>query len=302
MARYLDPKVDFLFKKIFGENKELVISFLNSLLPLHEDQEIVTIEYLTPEQVPSTPLGKNSVVDVRCTDNAGRVFIVEMQSEWTNVFRKRLLLNGSKAVVRQLDKKFMEDSAKQFLEFKPVYVLAIVNGTFSQGKNWYHHLQIIDSRNPDVIIDGLDFVLVELPKFTPDMWTKVHKRLTVLWLRFLKEIEGYYKTLPEEFSSNELIYSAIKICEAAAFSPEELYAYERAEEQMMWDNSIKYLEDNAIKSKIIIKEKDKALEEKDKALEEKEKALEERDKALEAKDQTIEEMQKEIERLKAKQR
>jgi len=75
--------------------------------------------------------------------------------------------------------------------------------------------------------------------------------LTVLWLRFLKEIEGYHKELPEEFASNELIYSAIKMCEVAAFSPEELYAYERAEEQMMWDNSIKYLEDNAIKSKII---------------------------------------------------
>ena len=37
MARYLDPKVDILFKKIFGENKELVISFLNSLLQLRED-------------------------------------------------------------------------------------------------------------------------------------------------------------------------------------------------------------------------------------------------------------------------
>ena len=301
MARYLDPKVDILFKKIFGENKELVISFLNSLLPLREEQEIVTIEYLTPEQVPHTPLGKNSIVDVRCTDNEGRSFIVEMQSEWTNIFRKRLLLNGSKAVVRQLDKKLKEDRAKPFLELKPVYVLAIVNSDFSQGKDWYHHLQIIDSKNPDVVIDGLDFVLVELPKFTPDTWTQAHKRLTVLWLRFLKEIDGYYEELPEEFASNELIYSAIKMCEAAAFSPEELYAYERAEEQVMWENSIKYLEDNAIKSKIIIEEKDKALEEKDKALEEKDKALEAKDKALDAKDKTIEAMQQEIERLKAKQ-
>ena len=66
MTKYLDPKVDFLFKKIFGENKELVISFLNSLLPLEEEQEIIKIEYLSPEQVPNTVLGKNSIVDVRC--------------------------------------------------------------------------------------------------------------------------------------------------------------------------------------------------------------------------------------------
>ena len=72
MAKYLDPKVDFLFKKIFGENKELLISFLNSFLPLEDEQEVVEIEYLSPELVPVTPLGKNSIVDVRCMDNHGR--------------------------------------------------------------------------------------------------------------------------------------------------------------------------------------------------------------------------------------
>ena len=112
MAKYLDPKIDVLFKKIFGENKELLISFLNSLLPIKDDQEIVAIEYLSPEQVPGTILGKNSIVDVKCTDNTGRAFIVEMQSEWSNVFRKRLLVNGSKAVVRQLDKEYRIDRAK----------------------------------------------------------------------------------------------------------------------------------------------------------------------------------------------
>jgi hypothetical protein len=73
----LDPKIDVLFKKkIFGENKEVLISFLNSLLPLKEGQEIESIEYLSPEQVPRTALGKNSIVDVKCTDNEGRAFIV----------------------------------------------------------------------------------------------------------------------------------------------------------------------------------------------------------------------------------
>ena len=31
MAKYLDPKADLTFKKVFGEHKELVISFLNAL-------------------------------------------------------------------------------------------------------------------------------------------------------------------------------------------------------------------------------------------------------------------------------
>ena len=274
MAKYLDPKVDVLFKKIFGENKELVISFLNSLLPLQEGQEILSIEYLSPEQVPKTPLGKNSIVDVRCTDNTGRAFIVEMQSEWSNVFRKRLLVNGSKAVIRQMDKKSKKDRAKEFQELKPVYVLAIVNDTFSQGKDWYHHLKIMDSRNPDVVIDGLDFVLVELPNFTPDTWTYAHKQLAVIWLRFLKEIDGYDGKPPKELTSNKLIRSAIKLCEEAALTPEERYAYERAEEEVIWQNSIKSLENSAIEGRKLLAESKKELAESKKELAEKDKALE----------------------------
>ena len=312
MAKYLDPKIDVLFKKIFGENKELLISFLNSLLPLQDKQEIVTIEYLSPEQVPNTALGKNSIVDVKCIDNDGRAFIVEMQSEWSNVFRKRLLVNGAKAIVRQMDKKYVTDKAKQFQELKPVYVLAIVNGSFSQGDDWYHHLQITDSKAPKLVIEGLDYILLELPKFTPATWNRAHKKLAVLWLRFLKETEGYYEQLPAELASNELIHSAIKICQESALSLSERYAYEHAIDEAMMQNSIKGLEDEVVEvrktltenAKIIerkdkiIEKNAKALKENAKALKENAKALKENAKALEAKDKTLEEKNKEIEKLK----
>ena len=34
MGRFLDPKADLTFKKVFGEHKHLVMSLLNALLPL----------------------------------------------------------------------------------------------------------------------------------------------------------------------------------------------------------------------------------------------------------------------------
>ena len=42
MAKYLDPKADVTFKKVFGEHKNLVISLLNALLPLDWFQTIPT--------------------------------------------------------------------------------------------------------------------------------------------------------------------------------------------------------------------------------------------------------------------
>ena len=59
--KYLDPKADLTFKKVFGEHPDLVISLLNALLPFEtEDEKIVSVEYLPAELFPETPLKKNS--------------------------------------------------------------------------------------------------------------------------------------------------------------------------------------------------------------------------------------------------
>ena len=39
--RYLDPKADRTFKKVFGEHPDLVISFLNALLPFKHEEEMI---------------------------------------------------------------------------------------------------------------------------------------------------------------------------------------------------------------------------------------------------------------------
>ena len=263
MPKYLDPKNDLLFKKIFGEHKELLISFLNAFLPLG-DKEVTHIEYLSPEQVPITPLGKNSIVDVRCTENTGRMFIVEMQMEWSNIFRKRLLINGSKAVIKQIGKESIDDKMKQFIELEPVYIITVINSNFSTGIDWYHHLQIIDHKNTDVIIEGLDYILLELPKFKKETWSLAEKKMAVLWLRFFKEIAGYFENIPEELKSNKLISAAIEMCQLSALSPEEMDIYDRYEDQARWQASIKGSEDSVIQNKKTIEEKDKTIEEKDK--------------------------------------
>ena len=54
MARYLDPKADLTFKRIFGEHPELLISFLNAVMPFESDRYIVSVEYLPVELAPDT--------------------------------------------------------------------------------------------------------------------------------------------------------------------------------------------------------------------------------------------------------
>lgn len=62
--KYLDPKTDLTFKKIFYKHPDLLISLLNALLPLSDDEQIKSIKYLPTELVPQLYLHKNSIVDV----------------------------------------------------------------------------------------------------------------------------------------------------------------------------------------------------------------------------------------------
>lgn len=218
--RYLDPKADLTFKKIFGEHKDLLISLLNALLPLADDEQIESVEYLSPELVPETYVGKNSIVDVRCRDVKGRQFIVEMQMLWTEAFKQRVLFNASKAFVRQLDKK------RKYELLQPVYSLNLVNETFMKDypDEFIHNYSVVHEFHSDEIIEGLHFTFVELPKFQAHSLKE--KKMAVLWLRFLTEIDEQTKQAPQELLDNPETRKALKAVEESAMTKNELLVYE----------------------------------------------------------------------------
>ena len=220
-GKYLDPKADLTFKLVFGEHPDLVMSLLNALLPLDEDGQITSVEYWPSELVPENPGKKDSVVDVRCTDQRGRQFIVEMQLYWNEFFQQRVLLNASKAVVRQLDK------GMNYKLIQPVYCLNLVNdiGFESDPDEFYHDYAIVNVEHSDRIIEGLRFVYVELPKFKPK--TIAEKKMAVLWLRFLTEINLTTENAPAELLENELTKKALSIVERSAMSEAQLNSYEK---------------------------------------------------------------------------
>ncbi len=222
--RYLDPKNDLTFKRIFGEHPHLCMSLLNSLLPLDESQQIVSLEYQTGEMVPEIPLLKNSIVDVRCTDKMGRQFIVEMQMFWSESFKSRVVFNASKAYVKQLD------SAKEYKLLQPVYALSLVNENFERDtEEYYHNYKIVNVNNIEKRIEGLEFVFIELPKFKSKNITE--KKLAVLWLKFLTEISDGSETIPAELFEDALIKEALQYLENSSYSKDQLMQYDK-----YWDS------------------------------------------------------------------
>ena len=218
--KYLDPKADLTFKKVFGEHPELVKSLLNALLPFKsEEEEITSVTYLTPEMVPQTPTRKYSIVDVRCEDAQGRQFIVEMQMVWSVEFKQRVLFNASKAYVKQLNR------GEDYSLLKPVYSLNLVNEVFEpELDDYYHYYHLVHEEHTEKVIDGLHLVFVELPKFTPHTFTE--KKMQVLWLRYLTEIDENTKEIPAELLANPEIAKAVSEIEESAYTEEELLGYD----------------------------------------------------------------------------
>lgn len=222
-VKYLDPKADLTFKKVFGNHPDLLISLLNALLPLEEDQQIQSIEYLPTELIPVDPIHKDTIVDVRCKDVQGRQFVVEMQMAWTDAFKQRVLFNASKAYVSQAE------IGTKYEDLQPVYSLNLVNEIFVKNiDECIHNYHIVHDKYTDKVIEGLCFTFIELPKFTPHTITE--KRMTILWLRFLTEINDKTKEVPAELLENPEINKALEEVKISAFTDAELRAYDK-----FWD-------------------------------------------------------------------
>ena len=224
LMKYLDPKADLTFYKVFGEHPDLMKSLLNALLPFKsEEEEITSVVYLTLGIMPKTPLQKYRVLAVRCEDAKGGQFIVEIQIIWSKEFMQRVFFIDSKAYVNY------PSLSEDYSLLKPVYSLNLVNEVFEpELDDYYHYYHLVHEEHTDKVIDGLHLVFVELPKFTPHTFTE--KKMQVLWLRYLTEIDEKTKTVPAELLANPEIAKAVSEIEESAYTEEELLGYDE-----FWD-------------------------------------------------------------------
>ncbi|GBU08967.1 hypothetical protein AwWohl_01050 [Gammaproteobacteria bacterium] len=214
---HLSPRADIVFKKIFVKNSDLLISMLNDLLMFEDDRCIKTLKYLSPEQTPNFMGLKNSTVDVKCTDQEDRIFLIEMQMVWNDIFDKRVLYNSCKAYADQVkagDEKYT---------LYPVYSLNIVNTNFrSDTSGYYHHYTIKDDLENAVQLPGLEFVFIELAKFTKNP-NVGNPRFKNIWLKMLTITDT--TKIDQELLDNDLTSRAIDLTEEAYFTKEEREIY-----------------------------------------------------------------------------
>jgi len=91
LSKFLDPKLNLTFKKIFGteKNKNILIHFLNDILGFTEIDTIQEVEFLSTYMDPEIASDKQSIVDVLYRDSSGFRYVIEMQLARDRSFEKR---------------------------------------------------------------------------------------------------------------------------------------------------------------------------------------------------------------------
>lgn len=215
---FLSPTIDIAFKKLFGsqERKELTISFLNSVLERKEGELITHVQINDNANIPETFDKKVSFVDVNCTDQSGKRYIIEVQVVNERNFIERSQYYTSFFLSRQLEPR------APYQKLVPVIFVGVVCFDLFDHTNYLSHHLIMDNKTCEQTMDLLEFHYIELSKF--------HKTLDELtadvdkWIYFLKEADRLDE-IPRQLQSIEEMVEAFSILERARWTEGEFMEY-----------------------------------------------------------------------------
>ncbi len=244
--KLLDPKSDFLFKRLFADNPTLLIDLLNAILPLEDP--ITEIEYLPAELVPYERNSKLSIVDVRCSDAFGRHFIVEMQMAFQPFLHKRMLYNASKVLSRQLSQ------TQQYDEIGNVYTLCFIDQVAEKGiDEWFHHYVIKHKKYEERQMLGMEWFFIELGKWKKNFNFKNPERKS-LWLTFLTQPSKILEMMtPAELAEFNEIREALDIVNASQYTEAQINGMEKyLDEVRSYHSGIAYAKNEGIQEGVEI--------------------------------------------------
>ena len=231
-GKFLDPKNDIAFKKIFGseKNKDILIHFLNDMLSFKHKKPIQDVTFLKTHQDPDIYIKKESIVDVLCQDEDGNKYVVEMQVAEHDGFIKRAQYYAAKAYIAE-----MKRGDPSYENLKEVIFLSIADFVLFPDKEAYKSDHIIlDNETYENDLKDFSFTFLELPKFKLEKHEL--KTMTEKWAYYFKNAPT---TMEEDLI--EIFKDDPAICHAY----EELNRFHWTDEEMQfYESDIKRIRDN----------------------------------------------------------
>lgn len=183
MNRLLDPKVDFVFKRIFGseENKDVLLAFLNETFKASQGELLKEITLVNPYIDKNALDDKLSILDIRAVTEDRKQINIEIQLFNHHNIEKRTLYYWSKLYEEQLGE------GQNYRYLKKTITINIINFRYLPGEQYHNIFHLREDRTGILLTDDLEIHFMELPKLETgafDVGTGLVK-----WLLFLKGLD-----------------------------------------------------------------------------------------------------------------
>ncbi|MDX2301648.1 MAG: Rpn family recombination-promoting nuclease/putative transposase [Microscillaceae bacterium] len=218
MAKYINPYTDFGFKKLFGEegNKDLLIDFLNQLLPSYH--QIKELKFRNSESLGDLSEARKAIFDIHCEALSGERFIVEMQKAKIKFFKDRSLFYVTFPIRDQAQKGDWN------FKLESIYFVAILDFEYDEAeeRRKFHRDVSLKDQDGDLFFDKLHFKFLQMPLFIKQEH-ELENRFDK-WCYFLKNLENF-DHIPAIL--NEPVFQkAFGTAALANLSPEQRAVYE----------------------------------------------------------------------------
>ena len=219
--KFLDPTTDPMFKRLFANQakKEIVISFLNSVLGREGQETIVDVVITDPHNNQETDQLKFSVVDARCTDQNGKQYIVEMQVDNEYNYAHRSQYYACLGITRQLE------AVKNYKELMPVIFVGVLGFNLFKNNDAYLTIhQTLNVKTHERDLQLMEFCYIELQKFTKtiDQLDNVVDK----WI-YLLQNASKFDQIPVQLQKPAALEEAMTTLNQGSMTLKELAVYDK---------------------------------------------------------------------------
>ncbi|MCB9742335.1 MAG: Rpn family recombination-promoting nuclease/putative transposase [Alphaproteobacteria bacterium] len=295
MTHRVDPRVDYVFKRLLGapENLDLLLDFLNSLLDL--PSRVSSVELLNPFNERDYDDDKLSVVDVKAVDARGRRFQVEIQLQAHPALDARILYTWARVYIEQLS------AGAKYSQLRPTYSIWLLDDVLLPDAPAHHHTFLLHDPDRSVTLgDQLAIHLVELPK-----WAGAAEAMTPedRWIYFFKNA-GAWDDLPTTLGTPTM-RKAMDVLKNISQRERDMARYESRMDQLRVRRIYEEQAEQLAALQVEVKERSAelqetstALQETSTALQETSTALQEKSAELQEKDAALQQREEELARLR----
>ena len=179
----LNPKGDFVFKKIFGseDNKSVLMSFLNATLKPKE--EIVSVELKNTDIEKEYVKDKFLRLDVKATTNKNETINIEIQLKDEHNMIQRTLYYWSKLYEEQIGE------GDFYNKLNRTVCINILNFKYLKNDRFHNVYRLKEIETNEELTDIEEIHFIEIPKLK-GVDLKEEKDMLKVWIEFLRDPES----------------------------------------------------------------------------------------------------------------